>query len=207
MVPILSFLALWIALMFTGSRTPLLALCACLLWLVLLSWKRRFMVVTLVAILIAFYLHSVFPLEGLLSRGMSYRPAIWAEAIRQIKEHLWFGHGYTHPQVFLVDGISDYCCADPHNIELAVLFSGGIVGLVLWLSMYLIAFLYSWRNRLKHAVVIASTMLVFGFVSGLTEGNAFFSRPKEHWFLIWIPFALLAAVWVGQRQDKCDECA
>ena len=94
-----------------------------------------------------------------------------------------------------MEGISDVCCADPHNIELAVLFVGGIVGLLLWLAIYAVAFRYAWRNRASPAVLIASTLLVFGFVSGLTEGNSFFSRPKEHWFLIWIPFALLIAAW------------
>jgi hypothetical protein len=59
--------------------------------------------------------------------------------------------------------------------------------------MYAYAAFYAWQNRKNPAVLIASTLVVFGFTAGLTEGSAFFSRPKEHWFLIWIPLALLAS--------------
>ena len=86
-----------------------------------------------------------------------------------------------------------YDLADTHNIELSVLFCGGIIGLTLWLLMYAYAMIYAWQRRQQPAVLIASTLVVFGFFAGLTEGSAFFSRPKEQWFLIWIPLALLAA--------------
>ncbi len=33
----------------------------------------------------------------------------------------------------------------------------------------------------------------YGLVAGMTEGGSFLSRPNEHWFLIWIPLALVAA--------------
>ena len=54
------------------------------------------------------------------------------------------------------------------------------------------------ENRKSPAVLLASTWLVFGLAAGLTEGNAFLPRPKEHWFLIWIPMALLYALWIQQ---------
>jgi O-antigen ligase len=200
-VPIVAILILWGAIAFTGSRTPLVALFACLVWLAMLSWKRRFFAVVILAIALILLAQLYFQIDGLIGRGMSYRPAIWAEALNQIKERPLFGHGYTHPMVFHVDGLGDTCCADPHNLELAVFYSGGIVGLLLWLSMYAFAFVFSWRNRADPAVLLASTLVVFGFVSGLTEGNAFFARPKEHWFLLWIPFALFVAAWFGNRRQ------
>ena len=92
---------------------------------------------------------------------------------------------------------------DAHNMELAVFLSGGLVGLTLWLALYVIALLYSWRNRDNHSVMIASSLLVFGFTAGLTDGVAFMSRPEEHWFLIWIPFALLSSTWLAN--DKKSE--
>ena len=206
-LPVVATLVLWVAIAFTGSRTPIVALFSCLIWLALLSWKKRFLIVVLAALVIVFLVQSVFQLEDLATRGLSYRPAIWAETIRQIREHIWFGHGYTHPQVFRVEGLGSSCCADPHNIELAVLFTGGIFGLVIWLSMYFSAFVISWRNRTNPAVVVASTLMVFGFVAGLTEGNSFFSRPKEHWFLIWIPMSLLIAAWFRQQRQTEDQDA
>lgn len=199
-LPLAALAVLWALLIFTGSRTPLVALSACILWLAICQWKPRIMLVIAAAIGLALavkvLLSMATPLElqadDLLSRGMSYRPAIWQEALRQIQTSPWFGLGYDHPQVFRVEGL-DFALADPHNIELAVLFCGGVVGLTLWLLMYGYAMTYAWQQRRQPAVLIASTLVVFGFVAGLTEGNAFFSRPKEHWFLIWIPLALLAA--------------
>jgi len=68
--------------------------------------------------------------------------------------------------------------------------------------LYTIALVYSWRNRSNPAVVIASALLIFGLVAGLTEGRDFLSRPKEHWFLIWIPFALTISAWIGASSGK-----
>lgn len=73
---------------------------------------------------------------------------------------------------------------------------------MLWLSLYAAALLYSWRNKDNYFVMIASALLVFGFTAEITEGGSFMSRPKEHWLLIWIPFALLSSAWVANDQRR-----
>ncbi len=192
LLPLVALLILWGLLLYTGSRTPLIALSACILWLAICQWKLRILLVIAAAIALGLVAQTLHLTDDLLTRGVSYRPAIWQEALQQLQGNLWLGLGYTHPQVFHVEGL-DFALADTHNIELSVLFSGGIVGLTLWLLMYSYAMLYAWQRRQQPAVLIASTLVVFGFFAGLTEGSAFFSRPKEQWFLIWIPLALLAA--------------
>jgi O-antigen ligase len=199
-LPLVALALLWSLLIFTGSRTPLLALSACALWLAICQWKPRIFLLIAAAVSLALtsklLLSMAIPLDvqtdNLLTRGMSFRPAIWQETLRQLQDNLWLGLGYTRPQVFHVEGL-DFALADTHNIELGVLFCGGIVGLTLWMLMYGYAMTYAWQRRQQPAVLIASSLVVFGFVAGLTEGSAFFSRPKEQWFLIWIPLALLAA--------------
>lgn len=192
-LPLIAALAiLWTVLIFTGSRTPLVALSACFAWLGITHWKQRLWPIIVAAISLALAIQALQPSSDLIVRGMSYRPAIWQEALRQIQASPWFGLGYTHPQIFRVPGL-DFALADTHNIELGILFCGGVVGLSLWLMIYAYAMLYAWQRSQDPAVLVASTLVVFGFVAGLTEGSAFFSRPKEHWFLIWIPLALLAA--------------
>ena len=183
---------IWMSIILTGSRTPLVAIAACLIWLTIAHGRPRLLFIFGAAAVIALIIQSLNPDSDILARGLSYRPAIWEEALRQVSASPWIGLGYTHPMVFWVDGL-DFALADPHNIELGVLFSGGVIGLTLWMLMYVYAAIYSWQNRKNPAVLIASTLVVFGFTAGLTEGSAFFSRPKEHWFLIWIPLALLAA--------------
>lgn len=187
-------------LLLTGSRTPLLALACTFAWLILLYRNRTAMIALACTIAFGALLILLSP-ESITSRGLSYRPEIWHQAWLQISERPWLGHGYDHMMVFWVQGI-DYAFADPHNMELAILFSGGLIGLALWLTLYAVALLFAWRNRDHTLTVIASAALIFGFAAGLTEGNSFMSRPKEHWFLIWIPFSLLAACWALKRERQ-----
>nr|BFE91970.1 hypothetical protein GCM10020185_25060 [Pseudomonas brassicacearum subsp. brassicacearum] len=62
--------------------------------------------------------------------------------------------------------------------------------------------LSSWRYRVQPLLVVASTWLVYGMAAGLTEGGGILSRPKEHWFLLWIPLALIAALSINYRARR-----
>ena len=190
--PIAALIPLWLLLLLTGSRTPLLAVAAALLWLALLQWRQRAWLIIAAGLSAAISWQLLQPAETLLTRGLSYRPAIWAEALRQLEGNFWFGLGLEHPQVFQVTGL-DEALADTHNTPLGVLFEGGVAGLALWLLMYAYALGYAWTQRRRRDVAAASALVVFGLVAGFTEGSGFFSRPNEHWFLLWIPLALLAA--------------
>ncbi|WP_213876510.1 O-antigen ligase family protein [Pseudomonas sp. dw_358] len=182
----------------TGSRTPLVGLAFALCWLVIVGDRRRGLIVVGAIALALVLVVACYP-ASLAQRGVSYRPQIWLEALRQISQHPWFGHGFDSGMTVLIPGL-DQILADPHNIELGVLYTGGIVGLVLWLAVYAVAMRFCWQNRHVPMVSLAAAWLLFGFGSGLTEGMAFMSRPKEHWFLIWIPMALIFALWVAQRK-------
>ncbi|AGZ34142.1 MAG: O-antigen ligase family protein [Pseudomonas sp.] len=188
-LPLLSLAVLGLAVLATGSRTPLVGLAAALGWLLIVGDRRRGLLAIAAVAIAAICVVLAYP-EAVIQRGMSYRPAIWMEALRQIGEHPWLGHGFDAPMTVIIPGLTK-TLADPHNIELGVLYAGGIVGLVLWMTLYGLAMHFSWLYRKHPGVTIAATWLIFGFASGLTEGSAFMSRPKEHWFLIWIPMALV----------------
>jgi len=177
------------AILATGSRTPLIGLAAALVWLLIAGDRRRGALAVTVVVLVLIGIALTYP-EAITQRGVSFRPAIWMESLRQIGEHPWLGHGFDSPMTVIIPGLEE-TLADPHNIELGVLYSGGIVGLLLWMVLYGLAMYFCWTHRKHPGVMIAATWLIFGFASGLTEGNAFMSRPKEHWFLIWIPMALV----------------
>lgn len=176
----------------TGSRTPFMALAVSVAWLVIMVADRRIVLLSLAIGAIAFLGGGVFDTE-LLARGLSYRPLIWAETWRQIMPALWFGHGYDAGIDIVVEGLNRVL-ADPHNLTLSVIYHTGLVGVAMWLSMYGYSLVRAWRMRGSGLVLISSTLLVYGFAAGMTEGGAFMSRPKEHWFLIWIPIALHLAV-------------
>lgn len=188
-LPIICLALLGVAIIATGSRTPLVGLTAALGWLMIVGDRRRSLIaigVVAVGILSLVLIHP----EAITQRGVSYRPAIWMESLRQISEYPWLGRGFDSPMTVIIPGMAD-TFADPHNIELGVLYAGGILGLALWLTLYGLAMYFSWVYRKHPAVTLAATWLIFGFASGLTEGSAFMSRPKEHWFLIWIPLAMV----------------
>lgn len=200
-LPIICLAVLGAAILATGSRTPLIGLAAALGWLLLVGDRRRGLIAIGVVALILVGVAVIYP-EAITQRGVSYRPAIWMESLRQIGEHPWLGHGYGTPMTVIIPGL-DTTLADPHNIELGVLYSGGILGLTLWMTLYSLAIYFCWVYRKQPAVTLAATWLIFGFASGLTEGNAFMSRPKEHWFLIWLPLAMVYGQsmihWAGKR--------
>lgn len=198
-VPLVCLAILGVALLATGSRTPLVGLSAVMLWLTLVGDKKRAVAIiaalTLAALAIALIAPEVFT-----QRGVSYRPSIWMNALEQISARPWLGYGYDYPMVIALPERAGPALADPHNIELGVLYAGGIVGLTLWMLLYGLAAYFCWKNRHEPSVVICASWLIFGFFSGLTEGNAFMPRPKEHWFLIWIPLSLIYAQWLGKWQ-------
>jgi O-antigen ligase len=186
---------LGVTLIATGSRTPIIGMAAALLWLMAAGNKKRGGLAIAIALLAIAALYVVMP-DMLTSRGASYRPEIWMESLRQIGENPWLGRGYDSEMTIVIPGLP-YTLADPHI--------GGVAGLTLWLVLYGLAMRFCWMNRREPQVVLAATWLVFGFASGLTEGSAFMSRPKEHWFLIWIPMALVYAQWLchwGNRLNR-----
>ncbi|PWK43933.1 MULTISPECIES: bifunctional O-antigen ligase/aminoglycoside phosphotransferase family protein [unclassified Pseudomonas] len=183
----------------TGSRTPLVALTMAALWLSFICWNRRS--VALLGVLAASGV-TVYVLFSrmIIERGDSYRFEIWQLAVQKIADHPWIGHGYN-AQLSIDPGVG-YNFQEPHSFVLGVLYYVGVVGLLPWLFFHAWSLLSSWRNRLQPLFIIASTWLIFGIGAGLTEGGGIISRPKEHWFLLWIPLALIVALSVNQRARR-----
>lgn len=190
-LPILAMIILLGLLFATGSRTPLLALTGTVFWLAILKpcWRTTG---AILAILVLAATIMIFAPDMILQRGVSYRPQIWSVALQKGLESIWFGHGYGTPLSIQLPDIP-YPFSDPHNRTLSVFYRLGLVGVCVWISMYFVAFFQSWRWRQDRSVVVFSAMVAYGLLAGMTEGGGFLTRPNEHWFVIWIPLALLAA--------------
>ncbi|MGN4048890.1 O-antigen ligase family protein [Pseudomonas sp. SM4] len=190
---------MFMAVIGTGSRTPLVALTMAALWLCFICWNRRSLgllaalAASGIAVLTAFS-------QMIIERGDSYRLEIWQQVLHLIGEHPWIGHGYNAS--LAIDPGVGYNFQEPHSFVLGVLFYVGIFGLLPWLFFLAWGLLSSWRQRVQPLLIMASTLLVFGIGAGLTEGGGIISRPKEHWFLLWIPLALIAALSINQRARR-----
>ncbi|MDY0213645.1 MAG: O-antigen ligase family protein [Desulfuromonadaceae bacterium] len=192
---IVAFLVMLAAVIATGSRTPLLGLGVCCLWL-LVIWRHKITVFVVGSLGVGTLAGLVFNPEVFAARGFSYRIEIWEESIRQIMVRPLLGLGYDSPLSIPVPSI-ERVFYDPHNIELAVALELGALGLFLWCVMYFLAIKRCVQLQECPELLPASTMLLYGLAAGITEGSSYFSRPNESWFLIWIPLALVVGLSVN----------
>ncbi|WP_276488272.1 O-antigen ligase family protein [Ectopseudomonas mendocina] len=188
-----------LTLLTTGSRTPIVAAALASIWLMLCCWNKRAVLLAAVGACGVVLLLLVYP-ESLLSRGTSYRLEIWQLALEQIRLQPWVGHGFDAHLALSVPGIS-YSFSEPHSFFLGVLYYTGVIGAIFWILMHGAALWTCWRRRSDLYFIIAGALVVYGLGAGLAEGGGILSRPKEHWFLTWIPLALVAALSIGRKQE------
>lgn len=181
----------------TGSRTPIVAACLATGWLALCSWNKRSLLLIFTGVIGILSLWLLYP-EALLNRGSSYRFELWQAALDKVSNTPWLGKGFDAHLAIKLDGIP-YSFSEPHSFAIGVLYYTGIIGLIIWLLMHLIALSHCWRHRNNALFMIAGALLVYGLGAGLTEGGGILSRPKEHWFLTWIPIALIIALSINIR--------
>lgn len=189
-----------LALLATGSRTPLVAMALVCAWLIIACWNKRSIWLLLFGVFVARALVLLYP-EALSSRGLSYRPELWAKTLSKVSQQPWQGFGFgSELTIFLHDLPNSF--REPHNFALGVLYYTGIVGLALWLAMHGLALFLCWKHRSNALFIVCGALLVYGIGAGLTEGGGILPRPKEHWLVIWIPLALIAALSIRTRQAR-----
>ena len=79
-------------------------------------------------------------------------------------------------------------------MHISVFYFAGLGGFILWIAMHIYALFYCWKNKDNFIYIAASALLIYGIFAGMTEGGGLFPRPKEHWFITWIPLAFISAL-------------
>lgn len=182
----------------TGSRTPLVALTLAAVWIAFVSRNRRSALMIATLVLGAAALLLFYP-EAITERGSSYRFELWGMTLQRIAEHPFLGHSYDSELSLIVDG---YELMEPHSFALGVLYYVGIIGFIPWVFMLGCGLYTGFKQRAQPLFLLASSLLAYGIGAGLTEGGGILSRPKEHWFLLWIPLALIAGLSIAKRRGS-----
>ncbi|SFP24483.1 bifunctional O-antigen ligase/aminoglycoside phosphotransferase family protein [Pseudomonas sp. NFPP28] len=187
------------AVLATGSRTPLVALTLTILWMTFVSRNRRSALLIASLVLGAAALLLLYP-ESITERGSSFRFELWGMSLQRIAEHPWIGHSYdSELYLTLSDG---YQLREPHSFALGVLYYVGIIGFIPWIFMIGWGLYKGLKERAQPLFILASSLLTYGIGAGLTEGGGILSRPKEHWFVLWIPLAIIAGLSIAQRRHS-----
>lgn len=185
------------AVLATGSRTPLVALTLTILWMTFVSRNRRSALLLAGMALGAAGLLLLYP-ELITNRGSSFRFELWGMSLQRIAEHPWIGHSYdSELYLTLADGNE---LREPHSFALGVLYYVGIIGFIPWIFMLGWGLYKGLKERAQPLFILASSLLAYGIGAGLTEGGGILSRPKEHWFLLWIPLAIITGLSIAQRR-------
>jgi O-antigen ligase len=192
----------------TQSNTGLLALsiaCALLFLLQVKHSTRALYLGLLLALIAVIYLAwSLGLLTGNVDYGFTMRWPIWDYVIAQWLSAPVFGHGYQ--KELLLKGMNTPISVDyAHNLFLATLRDGGLVGLILLLPVYGLALRAGLRMALANQAPLYLCMLIFGLVCVLVSMDQIVTRPRELWLLLWFPLACLMAYELGLISDKSTD--
>ncbi len=192
----LAFLVLTLTVIFTQSRTALVAL---IVAAALMTGRRGMISIAVVVLALAALVFYQPALWDGLTRSMPFRPVIWDTVLQQALDHLWFGTGYLSDTVVATDGRT---FVHAHNAYLATLRDGGLIGLALLLWMLGVAALRAWRLDRIDSRVYYLALLVYGAVCAFPDLDRLLTRPKEHWLFFWLPLALVMIAWRCRQSGK-----
>lgn len=138
--------------------------------------------------------------DALLSRGDGYRPDIWVEILRRIADHgPWFGNGVLTDDSVTVEGL---VLPHPHNMYLAVLFQGGIVGLAAFVLLIALALRTLLAHLAEPEARLALAVFAIGLPAWLLDGYELVDKIGWTWMLFWLPVAI--AVGLESRRGLAD---
>ncbi len=175
----------------TGQVSILVAILTCIVFYRNRLWYLVFGGAVLCAILVFIF----FP-EFILSRGLSWRPAIWMSTLDSISNAPFFGHGITNKvtpvEVFDHEQGVIKRFRHPHNMALSVTYFLGIVGAALWALLWIPGVIARIRIRPEQQrdgyILIP---LLVGVAALMFDGGDPLSPFHFDWFCFWIPAMLM----------------
>gem|GEM_PF-6519845 len=182
-----------VVLLLTRSSSALVSVLIAILAIpVILRFSKRAVGSVLLLLILAvcvLYFSGLY--EWFVADGWSKRDVIWLSVLSEIDGDFWFGQGIRADMSVVV---ADRVYSFEHNLLLAVLRYGGIVGLTLLGLVFMQAAIIGLRaSRGENFSRLWLLLLVYGFMALLVTGRYPLTKPDERWLLLWIPLAFLWA--------------
>lgn len=199
---------LLVCLILTQSRGPFLSMivAAIVAFLCKPKWNFKLLAGSLIVLIV---ISSILYFSGFFdifikraeesSRAGSVRFGIWQHAFEVAKQKMIFGWGFNKELEF-INGYGQPVTTT-HSLYLATFLKGGVVGLLLLLSMILFAGRQCLRHlAANHKAEIA--VIVFALMFYVTQGMFVISNPREYWVLFWLPLAIIFSTPVKTALQK-----
>ena len=127
--------------------------------------------------------------ELLLPRGSSFRLEIWSAIWQNIvsTNGLFTGRGILTSDDIVV---GELMFSHPHNLYLALLHQGGVIGLALYLGV-LVSAAHSFLVNFEHSdAKLGLAILVIAVLAHTLDGHELVDKISDSWFLVWMPVGL-----------------
>ena len=199
---------LLVCLILTQSRGPFLSMivAAIVAFLCKPKWNFKLLAGSMIVLLA---IGSILYFSGFLdifikraeesSRAGPVRFGIWQHAFEVAKQKIIFGWGFNKELEF-INGYGQ-TITTTHSLYLATFLKGGVVGLLLLLSMIL----FAGRQCLRHLAAdhkAEIAVIVFALMFYFTQGMFVISNPREYWVLFWLPLAIIFSTPVNTALQK-----
>jgi O-antigen ligase len=197
------FMAILTFVVLTQSRGPLMALFATIFFCSALvkDFKLLLSLAILVGVLFIAKTFNFFDPFSLVSRGDSYRFAIWEQVWTNFleKPFLGYGLGGLRPEILIEPGIH---IAHAHNVFLANLLDGGGVALALLLALLLRSAYWAFVHFKKSGNVTLVSLILFAVLANMTDGYTLIMSPGYQWIYFWMPIAIISSFELHLKEEK-----
>lgn len=197
---------LFIAMLLTQSRGPVLALLIACLPLLLRFQKnhaRHLIITAAMLIAIAALAYFTHYSDELIARFVnSYKQSfirfgIWQHSVELSMQHPWFGWGFDK-QLKFVNSVHQHIHTT-HSLYFSTLLKGGFVGLVT--LMIMIAYgLYRALQHFKNGQALEASIFFFSLMFYLTQGMFVIGNPDIYWVMFWLPYAIILMPCQAQKR-------
>jgi len=154
--------------------------------------RRNIIILLIMAFTLIAAIFVIFPesIQQAIDRGWSLRPQIWKLFLKDIPDSFLSGQGVLTSSILPVPGTS-YETPYAHNAYIHALWQGGIIGLAFFLAIFALSFYRANQIRKHYQHRIILVIITFGFFCMFTDHGSMITKPRELYFMFWLPLAML----------------